>query len=233
MKKPLIALTTSYYEKKDAYYAPADYMAALRACGAVPVIIPYDITEEDAKRYVSACDGLMLTGGVDVEPSFYNNNDLGLSTTCPRRDAAEKFLLEAFLKKEKSILAICRGCQMLNAATGGTLYQDLPTLWEGVTAHYMKAPYDRHQHYLRILPHTPLHELWGTTQAQVNSAHHQGIMHLSPKLSIMAEAEDRLIEGVYMPDKKFVWGVQWHPEKMFVKHPEQLLIVEAFVKSCK
>ncbi|MBR4394994.1 MAG: gamma-glutamyl-gamma-aminobutyrate hydrolase family protein [Eubacteriaceae bacterium] len=231
MKRPLIAMTTSYMEKKDAYVSPTNYLDTLRETGGVPVIVPYDITPEEAKRYARIADGLMLTGGVDVEPSFYHHNDLGYSMTCPRRDAAEKLLIDAFLEADKSILAICRGVQILNASLGGTLYQDLPALYQSNTRHYMRKPYDRHAHYLRVLPATPLFDLWGTGQMQVNSCHHQGIMDLASPLLVMAEAEDRLIEGVYMPDRKFVWGVQWHPEKMFRKHPEQLMIIDAFVKS--
>ena len=103
------------------------------------------------------------------------------------------------------------GIQFLNAALGGTLYQDLPTEHPSEIGHSMKPPYDRMAHTVHIWPMTPLASLLGKTELEVNSCHHQAIRSLAPSLVEMARSTDDLIEAMYLPGKTFVWGVQWHP----------------------
>ena len=149
-------------------------------------------------------------------------------------DAADKLResgLEQILLRQagnKPILGICRGIQFLNAALGGTLYQDLPTEHPSEIGHSMKPPYDRMAHTVHIWPMTPLASLLGKTELEVNSCHHQAIRSLAPSLVEMARSTDDLIEAMYLPGKTFVWGVQWHPE-MSLQEESSRKIFEAFV----
>lgn len=114
-------------------------------------------------------------------------------------------------------------------ALGGTLYQDLPMEYPSEIEHAMKAPYDRAAHTVHIWPMTPLSTLLEKTELGVNSCHHQAIKSLAPGLVEMARSEDGLVEAVYMPNKSFVWAVQWHPEFSFHSDENSRKIFSAFV----
>jgi len=147
---------------------------------------------------------------------MYGQTDSGLcGEICKERDEMEPVLFsEAILRLDKPAFGICRGLQFFNAVLGGTLYQDIPSQLSGTISidHNQKAPMTETCHTVLIRADTPLHEFFTTDKADVNSGHHQGVCELSDKLSAMAVAEDGLIEAAYMPDKAFVWAVQWHPE---------------------
>ena len=127
------------------------------------------------------------------------------------------------------MLGICRGIQFFNACLGGTLYQDLPTEYPSEVAHVMRPPYDQAVHSIALLPGSPLSALLGRTELGVNSYHHQAIKALPPGLGEMARSEDGLVEAVYLPDKSFVWAVQWHPEFSFRTDENSRKIFSAFV----
>lgn len=124
---------------------------------------------------------------------------------------------------------ICRGIQFFNACLGGTLYQDLPTEYPLEVAHVMRPPYDQTVHSVALLPGTPLAALLDRAELGVNSYHHQAIKALAPSLAEMARSEDGLVEAVYLPDKSFVWAVQWHPEFSFRTDENSRKIFSAFV----
>lgn len=136
-------------------------------------------------------------------------------------------LLETILDDDKPILGICRGIEFLNVALGGTLYQDIPVQVKTKTEHHQTPPYD----IPIMLEETELYGLLGEQKMKVNSYHHQAIKQLSPKLKAMAVSEDGLVEGVYMPEKKFVWAVQWHPEFSYQTDENSRKIFQAFVDS--
>lgn len=124
----------------------------------------------------------------------------------------ELALIQRALEKDMPVLGICRGLQIMNAALGGTLYQDLGAQNGTKTDHDMKKPYDRAAHSINLEMKAPLFGLLGQKSVGVNSRHHQAIKDLAPSLKSMATAEDGIIEAVYVPDKRFFWGLQWHPE---------------------
>ena len=144
----------------------------------------------------------------------------------------EGLLLRLALEKDKPVLGICRGIQFLNAALGGTLYQDLPAERPSEVVHHQEPPYDQPSHPVALLPGTPLEKLMGAGALPVNSCHHQGLKDLAPGLSPMATAEDGLVEAVWMPDARFVWAVQWHPEFAFRTEASRR-IFGAFVAACE
>jgi putative glutamine amidotransferase len=134
---------------------------------------------------------------------------------------------------DKPAFGICRGIQFFNAFLGGTLYQDLNTQYKGILpqGHHQKQPYDKSSHNLKIEQGSPLHTLLEADEIAVNSCHHQGVKELSCELVCMATAEDGLVEAVYIPEKKFVWAVQWHPEYSLNDENSRKLFV-AFINAC-
>ena len=202
MEKPIIGVTPLWDEEKKSYWMLPGSLEGVKEAGAIPVILPLTTNGADIAQLADLCDGFLFTGGQDVDPQLYG--------------------------EAKPILGICRGIQFLNAALGGTLYQDLPTEHPSEIGHSMKPPYDRMAHTVHIWPMTPLASLLGKTELEVNSCHHQAIRSLAPSLVEMARSTDDLIEAMYLPGKTFVWGVQWHPE-MSLQEESSRKIFEAFV----
>lgn len=202
--KPIIAVSPLYDAQKDSIWMLPGYTRALELAGAAPLILPLTDDTDLLRNILSCCDGLLLTGGHDVEPSLYNaEKSEKCGETCPLRDREDLFLLDYAIRRNMPVLGICRGIQLMNAALGGTLYQHLPDEFPTKTEHCMSRPYDREQHKVNILPDTPLYKLFKRKTLGVNSYHHQAVKELSPKLRAMAVSEDGLVEGVFMPERKF------------------------------
>lgn len=208
------------------------YMKGIEAAGGIPIILPLTSDREAIKSAAGLCDGLLLTGGQDVSPALYGQEIMSCcGEICPSRDEEEAVLCDLFISTDRPVLGICRGIQFLNAHLGGTLYQDINSQYGKSVEHHMSPPYDRAVHTVSILPSTPLFDLLFTKELGVNSYHHQAIKKLAPSLCQAAISSDGLIEAVYMPDKKFVWAVQWHPEFSYEKDPCSLAILKAFTKA--
>ena len=157
MEKPIIGVTPLWDGEKNSYWMLPGYLEGVQEAGAIPVILPLAADGADAARLADLCDGLLFTGGQDVSPQLYGEERRpACGELCPARDALERELLNRALEQDKPILGICRGLQFLNAALGGTLYQDLPTEHPSGTGHSMKPPYDRAAHAVHIWPMTPL-----------------------------------------------------------------------------
>jgi putative glutamine amidotransferase len=187
------------------------YVQALTGAGVIPVVVPPILDPEAACAVLDRVQGLVLTGGEDVEPARYRAAPHPkLGETDAARDAVELALIAGAERRRLPVLAICRGIQILNVALGGTLYQDLGSERVGPIDHT-----DRGSHHgLRIEPHTRLHRSLDAVTARVNSRHHQAIRDLAPALRATAWAEDGVIEGVERrdPDAPWTLAVQWHPE---------------------
>jgi len=211
VRKPIIGLTPSVDEEKHMQVVQPGYLESIDRAGGIGILLPLTDRRSDIEQYVQLCDGFLFVGGPDIEPWRFGQE---LMEECGpqnvRRDIVELMLMEAALKADKPILGVCRGIQVLNVALGGTLYQDIPSQRPSETPHRMEPPYNRDIHGLTVVPGTPLAELPPLTGC--NSRHHQAILNLAPGLEVMAYSEDGLIEAVRMPEKKFVWAVQWHPE---------------------
>lgn len=231
-KKPIIGICPLWDEEKNSYWMLPGYMDAVLASGGVPIMLPF--AEEDAciEELAEMCDGFVFTGGQDVSPEIYGEtvkfDNVGC---CKKRDALELALLEKALQQDKSILGVCRGVQFINAALGGTLYQDLPREISSPLEHHQTPPYDVPIHTVELTPGTPLYTLSGKEEIAVNSYHHQAIKTLSPKLACMATASDGIMEAVYMLGKKFVFAVQWHPEFLYAVDETSRKIFRAFIES--
>ncbi|MEC5397770.1 gamma-glutamyl-gamma-aminobutyrate hydrolase family protein [Uliginosibacterium sp. H1] len=206
--------TLQYLEQSLAHWVIAE--------GALAFMIPTLESESGLRRaavhvsdYVRAIDGLVLQGGADVSPVSYGEEALRPEWSGDRvRDLYELDLIWECIIQGKPVLGICRGCQLLNVAFGGTLYQDIATQIDGAHIHVDKEAYDTHIHDLELLPDSLLARLYPTMgQAQVNSIHHQSIKDLGNSLTVEARSlGDNVVEAIRWNGSSFVYGVQWHPE---------------------
>lgn len=234
MKKPLIGVVPLVDEERESFWMLPGYFEGIEEAGGIPVMLPLTSDPEDLTQMANFCDGFLFTGGQDVSPRLYGEETReGCGECCPARDEMEQALLTQALGLDRPVLGICRGIQFLNAALGGTLYQDLPTEHYSKIVHHQERPYDQPSHEVSLLRGSPLAELLGDKTLAVNSCHHQGVRHLADSLSAMAYAPDGLVEAVWMPGKRFVWAVQWHPEFSHKASEASRKIFRAFVERCQ
>lgn len=235
--RPRIGITSWFQDDSDRLERWAavreTYTSAIRAAGGLPFILP--IGDDDADliaEYLGAVDGLLFTGGGDVAPAYYGETaDERCHEPDRERDLFEIHLTRAALARRTPILGICRGIQLINVAGGGTLYQDIACR-PGTLPHHSASHDERRRpiHAVRILPGTRLHAIMGVTQSRVTSTHHQFVKDVAPGLRVTAESlEDGIAEAIEDPDHPFLVAVQWHPERMYRDHAEQLALLRALV----
>jgi putative glutamine amidotransferase len=193
------------------------YVRSVVAAGGVPLILSPLMGASVAGRALAGIDGLLLTGGEDMDPAWYGAQPSPLLSPPSRdRDIFELALFAMARQLELPILGICRGIQLVNVALGGSLYQDLPTERPGVTEHNPAADRAARSHAVRLTQGSRAAEALGTTELKVNSFHHQGVRELAPGLVATGWSEDGLIEAAEGgPDSPWLLAVQWHPEEMY------------------
>jgi putative glutamine amidotransferase len=213
-----------------------DYVSAIVHAGAdVRLLTP---AEDPVESALSGCDGLLLTGGSDVEPTHYGDADRHPTIQSdPSRDAYEMALIRRAIDQNLPLLAICRGAQILNVAAGGTLFQDLPSQRGGDLNHSIKTPQTSTVHDVHVVPDTTLAALLHDTldaghRVAVNSRHHQAVRAVAPAFRVSATAPDGVIEAIENPSARFCVGVQWHPEN-FWKTGEFSSLFAGFVEAAR
>jgi putative glutamine amidotransferase len=212
MSKPLIGITTyvepsswGHWEHVEAALVPYSYVRAVERAGGRAVLVPPD--ENGIDEVLDALDGLVFSGGNDMEPDGYGAEAHRETTgTNPERDRGELSLLEAALARDLPVLAICRGFEVLNVARGGDIVQHLPEIVGHEEHREVLGAFS--EHAVRVDPSSRIREVRGL----VMSHHHQGIDRIGAGLREVAWAEDGTVEGIEDPDKPFVVGVLWHPE---------------------
>jgi putative glutamine amidotransferase len=201
------------------------YVRSVSAAGGLPVILSPLIGSAYAARALDGVDGLVLTGGEDMDPAWYHADRSPLLNPPSReRDIFELAIFAAARQRELPILGICRGIQVINVAMGGTLYQDLPSERPGPVDHNPAGTRTDRSHGIRLAPESLAAEALGVTSMRVNSFHHQGIRELAPGLVATGWSDDELIEAVEGAEgQPWMLAVQWHPEEMHaqVEAPER------------
>lgn len=200
-----------------------DYPRAVDAAGAIPMVVP-PMAASDLDGLLDRTDGLLLSGGPDLHPSYYDAEPHDcLGPTEPPLDAFELELLRRADARGMPILAICRGLQALNVSRGGTLFQHLPEDVGGAIQHRQKAPGRVATHHVRLEADSLVAEALGEPEAEVNSFHHQAIRGLGRDLRAVAWAPDGVIEAIEASDRPFTVGVQWHAESLVGREDHQRL----------
>ena len=217
-------------EKKDSIWMLPGYLDGIRQAGGIPVIFPLTTDEAELGQLVEMCGGFLFTGGHDVTPGIYGEEPMeGLVDCCAERDEMETVVLNKAMSAGKPILGICRGIQFINAALGGTLYQDLPTQHPSEVNHHQDRPYDVPVHDVEITEDSPIHKCLNVSRLSVNSYHHQAVRETAPGLKEMAVSPDGIVEALYKPDYGFLWAVQWHPEFSYRTDESSRLIFKALI----
>lgn len=228
--KPIVGVMPLWDNEKENIRMLPAYMDSISSAGGMPVIFPFTEDKQDLEQLAELCDGFLFPGGPDVAPDLYHETAMeGLVSVCPKRDKLECMAFQTVLESDKPVLGICRGIQLINVCLGGSLYQDIPTQHPSETLHDQQPPYDRPVHDVSITGDSPLHRCYGADSVSVNSMHHQAISRLAPSLQAMAFSPDGLIEAVYMPERRFLWAVQWHPERLYSTDLHSRKLFQAFI----
>jgi putative glutamine amidotransferase len=235
---PLIGITTArrpHDEVRSQIVVTEAYVQAVAVAGGCPVMVPLGLSPILLDGLLARLDGLLFTGGGDIDPSFYGAaphpkvGDVDLD-----RDGVELYLLEKAVGQGKPFLGICRGLQLINVGLGGMLYADITAQRPGALRHdyYPDYPRDYLAHAVEIRAGSRLAGILGASQVEVNSLHHQGIDRLAPGLASVASAPDGIVEAVELPEHPFGLAVQWHPEWLGLHAPMRALF-QAFIKAAE
>ena len=245
--RPLIGITGSFDRRKQQVYLRQAYLQAVTAAGGLPVVLPVGIETAAIPFYLEYLDALILSGGGDIGPAFFGESPQpGLGEVSMERDEFELELSVQAFKRELPILGICRGMQILNVASGGDLYQDLPS-------EYTQASLIQHQqelgalssnfHPVQVAVDSRLARLLNLPEAagraaaspgftiSVNSRHHQAVRKLAAGFEVSAYAPDGVIEAIEASRGSLVIGVQWHPEDIWEADPRFLGLFQGLVEA--
>ncbi len=245
--KPLICITTYYVKDsemgaslqerargvpgQDMAMCTMDYINAVKEAGGIPALFSPCVDNDYIEGIVNRCDAILFSGGLDINPLYYGEVPTEYcSQIVPERDEFEFKLLDRAVKKDKPILGICRGFQLINIYYGGSMYQDIKEVEEKRDNHFTaNLPRWHYSHKVKIKEGSQIAAAYNTEVIKTNSFHHQLIRKVGNKLQPTAYAVDSTIEGLENINKKFLVGIQWHPEMMFAKEKKHLKIFKYFI----
>jgi putative glutamine amidotransferase len=247
---PTLVLLSPNIEKKGDEFGDISisvsetYQQALLGVGAIPVALPATLSRAIISECVRRCDGVLLTGGEDVDPRLYAN---GLPPRLQRtvnvtpdgggRDFRELVLIDEVFRQRKPLLGICRGHQMLNVALGGTLVVDVRTQCPGALNHRRMDRRSEIVHEARLTPDSILAKITRRQSLGVNSTHHQAVAQVAAPLRVTAASSDGVVESLELKPGALQWlpfllSVQFHPERLVVRFPAHEAIFRAFAQAC-
>lgn len=239
MKKPFIGITCNYMMSdaglslgQERNFVPKEMIDAVIEAGGVPILVPILNKEEDLLEIMSTLDGMILSGGHDVNPIYYGEEPSKyVGFTYTPRDLCELFIVKAAIEKDMPILGISRGQQIMTVAFGGKLYQDISESGDYIN-HMQRASINDIGHYVDVMPNTRIHKIFKSDRLLVNSFHHQAAKVVPDNFIVSAVSSDGIPEAIEHKTKS-IMAVQWHPEVMIKKHPVMLRIFEEFINWCK
>lgn len=217
----------------ERYHLSVDYVEAVTKAGAISCMLPI-LKPDQAREVVSQLDGIILSGGNDISPSFYENTTgkvVPSQDVVLERDLYEIALCQEALRQQKPILGICRGAQLLNIVLGGTLIPEINDS-EGIN-HVQNGQPTEASHKITIEKQSDLYRIVKETEVGVNSYHHQAIHKLGKQLAITAKSEDGYIEAIEYQGNSFALGLQWHPEIMAGRQDNMAALFDFFVNQTR
>lgn len=227
INKPLIGVTSYQRNDEDRFTLPASYLDAVERADGIPMIIAP--TTENIQEQLDRLDGVVLTGGADIDPSHYdgehNESVYGVNR---ERDYYELELTRKAMQKKIPTLAICRGLQVLNVAMGGTLVEHIPDEYDDSIVHRGEN-YNKVEHLVSLNVNSRLAELLGHTEFVCASYHHQSVRRVAPGFRVVGISDDGVIEAIESVDHPLVIAVQWHPEQSASSDPIQQQLFNVFV----
>ena len=250
MTKPPLILISPNIEKKGGEFGDLSlslsetYQQALLNCGAIPIALPATVSWDVIAECVGHCDGVLLTGGEDVDPRLYSRGLpprlRGTVTVTPdggARDLREMVLIDEVFRQRKPLLGICRGHQVLNVALGGTLVADILAQRPGALNHRHMDRRSEIVHEARLTAGSLIAKITGRHRLGVNSTHHQAVARVAGPLTVVAVSADGIIEGLELKPGSanmlpFLLSVQFHPERLADRYPEHRAIFRAFAQAC-
>lgn len=210
-----------------------DYLESVRQAGGEPIVLS---NTDDPRSVLDGLDGVLLSGGLDVDPALYGQPAHPSTEPAPERDAFEIPLSREAVKRDVPLFAICRGVQVLNVAEGGSLVQDIPSERQTAIGHAVNEPKTHPTHSIAVTPGSKLAEALGgaapATACTVNSRHHQAVGEVAPGFEVSATSPDGMVEAIERPASTFCLGVQWHPEN-FWRTGEFAGLFDAFVAAAR
>ncbi len=239
-KRPLIGITafeTKYPRPPHSplYATGQRYVRAIEDAGGLPVILSPALGHETLRAIFERLDGLLLSGGGDVDPALYGEEAhptiWGLDMN---RDRAELAMARWATEAKKPLLCICRGIQVFNVALGGSLVQDIPSMVPEALTHMFDetdTPREQTTHVVHVETDSLLSRLIQSDEAQVNSWHHQSLKRIANDLKVVAKAPDGIVEAVELSGHRFALGVQWHPEWLYDRQPEMKRLFTGLIEA--
>jgi len=249
MRKAPLILISPGTERRGAEFADASmslsnrYGLAVMAVGGIPWVLPCSGDESVVVEAVSRCDGVLLTGGDDIQPEIYLDVvPQALRRTVKvvdkARDVHELLVIREVFRQRKPLLAICRGQQLLNVALGGTLLVDIARQRPDAIKHNCMDRKDQPVHKAALTPDSLLAKMTGKHELAVNSTHHQAVDRVAAALRVTATGPDGIVESLELARSEngivpYLLGVQFHPERLYDRHPEFLEVFRSLTRACK
>lgn len=211
-KRPLIGISCSHPENRSS--VSTNYSESVIKAGGIPVLIPVTTDTVVLRIIVDKLDGIILTGGEDIHPSYYNEEPIEqLGNVNAVRDVYDLCLIRLAADRNMPLLGICRGEQLMNVAFGGSLYQDIPTQYPDTTVNHNQIfPSNMATHHVKLAPGSLLARITEKTELYTNTHHHQAVKDVAPPFRATAWSEDGIIEAIEAIGDAPLWGVQFHPE---------------------
>lgn len=229
--KPVIGITTSYSEDTNLQTLNLAYCKAVEKNGGIPLLITY-IDNENIPQLLSTLDGILLAGGEDIDPYLYGDDPhVSGGNISPLRDSFEFDLCRQALDVDIPLLGICRGAQLMCAADGGSLIQDITAVTTSTFKHKQEAPKWYGTHFVNIEKDTLMFKIVNIANIRVNSYHHQCVNIPGKRFIVSGSSSDNIVEAVESTKNTFAIGVQWHPEFMYEKNESHNNLFKFFVNA--
>jgi putative glutamine amidotransferase len=246
-RAPLVLIAPGTQRKGAEFYDYSltlsdAYPRAITDAGGIPWVLSCTASPQLLKEAVTRCDGVLLTGGDDIQPELYSGSvskalRKTLSEVDPARDLAEIALIREVFLQRKPLLAICRGQQILNVAFGGSLIIDIPSQVSRSQDHCRTDRKDRVVHAIELAPDSILARLFHRTTLGVNSTHHQAVRDVARPFRVVAQSREGIVEAMELDLAErhllpYLLAVQFHPERLIQRYPEFLELFRSFTRAC-